>query len=197
MHSGNNILRLVAFIFLAFGFALGQSTSKPAEVPPKSDNTTTVDAWRQALPESENRAWNPQESEAANSEESFAAVEKTLVELEYAWMEAVKLRDPLKLRQLLAADFTESSAAKKDSPLGKKQYVASALHELTLRSYQFDKLSVRVYPNTVVVDASFSQQASIGEEPWNGSFILTDVWIKQNGSWKAVSRHLSRVGSLK
>lgn len=193
MGFGKNIIPVIGLICLSGVAAFAQGAPKQKEGPEKSETTGTVDAWRQALPQGENSATVLEENAADTAEESFAVVEKKLVELEYAWMEAIKLRDPSTLKRLLAPDFTQASALRADSPVSKKQYVASAMSDWALRSYDFERLSVRVYLNTVIVDGSYRQQASLGDEHWNGNFIFTDVWVRQNGNWKAVSRHLSKI----
>lgn len=190
MHFKENVMA-IAVICLTCSAGLAQDASKQNDAPQKS-STTTVDTWRQSLPEGESRPNAIEEKVANDSEESFEDVEKKLAESEHTWLEAIRLHSASKLKLLLASDFTQASAQTVDALVGKKEYVANALRDETLTSFIFVLVSVRVYANTAVVSGSYNERTAVGAEPLSGNFIFTDVWVRLDGRWQAVSRHLSR-----
>jgi ketosteroid isomerase-like protein len=188
----HTIVRLVAGA-LVFSFALS------AYAQDKSQPTSTVEAWKAALPKNETDPNVPDATDTTATapiksvvRESSAQIEKRLATLERRWMEAVKLRDDAALKRLLADDFTLTSARSAGDLVGKTQYIENTLRDWKLDAYSFDKLTVRVYGDTAIVHAWYKQQATVGGKAWNGDFLLTDVWVKQGRRWQVVSRHASQ-----
>ena len=52
--------------------------------------------------------------------------------------------------------------------------------------------TIRVFGEMAVVNSRFHQQYSGDSKESAGEFLLTDVWVKRDGRWQAVSRHASR-----
>ncbi len=115
-----------------------------------------------------------------DTEETFEQTEKRLVESERVWLDAIRLRNTAGLKQLLASDFTHATGQTTGGPIGKKDYLASALKDGPIVSHAFDNLSVRVYSNTAVVNGSYSPRGASGAAP-GASYIFTDVWVKLDG----------------
>lgn len=190
--------------FLAFGIAVliltaalhvttpAQDRSQPKDAAPPS--TTTLDTWKKELPQYEESV-APNISGASSAEMSPVEIERALTEAEQKWMNAVKSHDDATLKQLLAVDFTFTSERAANSFNGRKRYVDHALRDWKLESYGLDRLKVRLYGkgDVAVVNGSYQQQATVAGENWSGNFLFTDVWVRQGGVWKAVSRHLSRL----
>jgi hypothetical protein len=179
-----------ALTLMLFVVADAQDKSKQ-DAPPKPANT--VDAWKQALPENEQANPSAEYSQAtrAQNEKALEEIKKGLIATEHKWMEALKLRDESALAQIVGDDFTINSPRPTDSLVNKTQYLKQSLNDLKLSSYNLDKLEVRVYGRTAVVNGWFTQQAVLASTEWSGNFLFTDVWVYRNGSWKVVSRHLS------
>jgi ketosteroid isomerase-like protein len=59
------------------------------------------------------------------------------------------------------------------------------------KEFRFDKIQVRVYGNTAVVNSWFHQDATANGKDWSGDFLITDVWVKKNENWQVVARHAS------
>jgi len=57
------------------------------------------------------------------------------------------------------------------------------------KEFRFDKIQVRVYDNTSVVNIWFHQVASANGKDWSGDFLITDVWVKKGEYWQVVARH--------
>lgn len=180
----------LALMLMLVPVAFAQDKPKQ-DAPPKPDST--ADAWKQALPENEqvNSAAPYSQTARAQEERELEAIKKGLIAMEHKWMEALKLRDESALTQIVADDFTMNNARPTDSLIDKTQYLKQSLGDLKLSSYNLDKLEVRVYGKTALVNGWFRQQAALSSVEWNGNFLFTDVWVYRNGSWKVVSRHLS------
>lgn len=163
----------------------GKETQKPA--------TSTVDAWRKALPP-EAEAARPAEGEAtatAQPRPSREEIEQGFIALERKWMDALKLRDASTLSQLIADDFTLVSPRLVIAAGSRDKYFAHAMRGLNLTSYDLDQLTVRLYGRAAVVSGRVRQTATVAGEDWGGTFLVTDVWVNRDGSWRVVSRHAS------
>jgi ketosteroid isomerase-like protein len=178
---------------LASVSASAQGTEK------KETEKTTLDAWRQALPDSDQSANTPptvamdDSKDNVESEETPAQIEKRILDLERRLMEALKLRDSVALKRFLADDFIlagmnlNGTAAQSD----KIRYIEWALRNLELKSYNLEKTTVRVYPSTVIVTFNYKRQAIVAGSPADGEFIVTDVWVRRGKRWEAASHHIS------
>jgi ketosteroid isomerase-like protein len=163
-----------------------QEKEKEAQKPA----TTTVDAWRQALPpEAETTNSAEGETAAAQPKASREEIEAGLVALERKWMEALRLRDASALSQLIADDFALVSPRLLVAAGDKEAYFKHAMRELNLASYDFEELTVRLYGRAAVVSGRLKQSATVAGEDWGGSYLITDVWVSRDGFWRVVSRH--------
>lgn len=165
-----------------------QDKSKEAQKPA----TGTVDAWRQALPPQAEAEAMPEESvSGARPRESREATEKTLLALERKWMGALQLRDASALSQLVSDDFTLVTPRLVVAPGDRDKYFQHAMRDLSLTSYDFEGLTVRLYGRTALVSGRLKQSASVAGEDWGGTYHFTDVWVSRDGTWQVVSRHAS------
>lgn len=177
--------------------AFAQAAEKKDEEKPK---TTTVDAWREAMPLGTEQTSDTQpvvvveeSKDNVEAEEANAQIEKRVIELEKRLMEALKQRDTVALNHLLADDFTPVGVNITGAQPDKINYIKWATKNLELKSYVLDKTSVRIYPTTAVVTFNYKRQASIAGAPSDGDFTVTDVWIKRGKRWQAVSHHVSQM----
>ncbi len=185
----------LVFITLTGVSADAQNTNKKEDEKPK---TTTVDAWRNALPQSETTGIPPvvvMEESTDNVEvaEDTTQIEKRIIDLEQRLMEALKQRDPAALKVLLADDFMLAGVNIPGTQPDKTRFIEWAQKKLELKSYIIQKTTVRVYPTTAVVTTSYKRQAKIAGLPTDGDFTVTDVWVKRGKRWQAVSHHISRL----
>ncbi|MDT5155875.1 MAG: hypothetical protein QOH51_232 [Acidobacteriota bacterium] len=172
-----------------------QSTQKKEPEPNAPANTS--EAWRQALPDSEKPGTVEDAPAAAGAEESPEMIEKRLAALERKLMESAKLHDSAALKRIIADDFTNTNAQATGATVNKDAYIEQTVRDLTLNSYSFDKLTVRIYGTTAIVNASYKQQAVAAGKDASGEFVVTDVWVKQDKRWRVVARHTSQlVGAL-
>jgi ketosteroid isomerase-like protein len=119
-------------------------------------------------------------------------VEQELVKMENEWARAWQLPDPGALETIVGDDFTLTSSSSKGEITNKRQYIDSTLKLVRGDGFSFEKLNVRVYGDTAVINAQFQQTATFAGHDWSGEFLLTDVWVKRNGRWQVVARHASR-----
>ncbi len=159
--------------------------------------TTTVDAWRQALPaESEQSSNAPvvvmdDSSNRVEARETPAQVEKRILDLEQKLMEALKGRDSVALKYLLADDFLPVNVNITAAQPDKTRFIELSLKNSELKSYTVEKTTVRVYQSTAVVTVQYKQLAAVGGAAADNNFIATDVWVRRGKQWQAVSHHVS------
>jgi len=119
-------------------------------------------------------------------------VEQELVKMENEWARAWQLPDPAALENIVADDFTLIGSSSKGEVVNKRQYIDSTLKLVRGDGYSFERMNVRIYGDTAVINAQFQQRATFAGHDWSGEFLLTDVWVKRNGRWQVVARHSSR-----
>ena len=113
--------------------------------------------------------------------------ESEIITREKEWMNAWIAKDVSVFRDILSDDFLLSSA--RGNLMEKDEWIRNASGPFTCESFAWKEIKVRTYGNTAIVNATVEQVASVGEKDWSGIFILTDVWVHQNGKWQVVSRH--------
>ena len=117
-------------------------------------------------------------------------LDKQFLSLENAWMNAWLNNDRATAAKILADEFTLTSSLSTGELMTKDQWL-SALDKYKARSFHFDKVITRKYGKVVLVKSWYHQEAEVNGKPWNGSFLLTDLWVKKGKNWQVVSRHAS------
>ncbi len=190
------ILAAAAFLFITSTgvAAFAQSNDNKEEKKPEM---TTIDAWRNALPANEQPAYVPPAKSDdrldndSDSEETPAEIEKRILDLEGALMEAVKQRDSKTLKILLSDDFVLAGVNISGAQTDKMRYINWTQSKLSLKSYTMERPSVHPYATAAVVTYNYKRQATVGDAPSDGDFTVTDVWVKRGNRWQAVSHHIS------
>jgi ketosteroid isomerase-like protein len=118
-------------------------------------------------------------------------VEQAIIAREQEWMEAWRSHDLDACAQILADDFTITSALSTGELADKAQWLALAAGPYKCESFIFHRLLVRVYGNVAVVNAWYSQKATARGQDWSGDFLLTDVWVDGPQGWQVVTGHSS------
>jgi ketosteroid isomerase-like protein len=177
----------VAALILAAAPAAAGAQEKEKETQKPA---ATVDAWRQALPpEAETTDSAEVETAAAQPRASREEIEAGLLALERKWMEALKLRDASALSQIISDDFALVSPRLVVAAGEREKYFQHAMRDLSLTSYDFEELKMRLYGRVAVVSGRLKQSATVAGEDWGGSYLVTDVWVSRDGFWRVVSRH--------
>ncbi len=121
---------------------------------------------------------------------TLTIMEKLFIELENRWMTAWKNKDVETARKILSDDFTLTSSLSSGALVDKEDWL-SKLKVYDCKDFRFDKIQVRIYENTSVVNSWFHQDATANGKDWSGDFLITDVWVKKKDEWQVVSRHAS------
>ncbi|HVR09815.1 MAG TPA: nuclear transport factor 2 family protein [Thermoanaerobaculia bacterium] len=119
-------------------------------------------------------------------------IEQELVKMENEWARAWQLPDPGALENIVADDFTLTSSRSKGETTNKRQYIDSTLKLVRGDGFSFERMNVRIYGDTAVINAQFQQTATFAGQDWSGEFLITDIWVKRDGRWQVVARHASR-----
>lgn len=193
---------ILTFIAVALILAAAPSVVVTAQEkgkePQKPAATTTVDAWRLAMPpEAEGDKPSEGTASAAQPKASREEIEAGLAVMERRWMDALKLRDASALSQIIADDFTLVSPRLVIAAEDRDKYFRHAMRDLNLASYEFEALTVRLYGRVAVVSGKLKERATVAGEDWTGSYLVTDVWVSRDGSWHVVSRHASLLSEKK
>jgi ketosteroid isomerase-like protein len=122
-------------------------------------------------------------------------VEKEIDKVEQELIDAVTRKDAATLDRLIADDFLivgETLAEK----LGDKQlYVADCLATGPIEnaSASDERLKLRVYGDTVIVNLIFKYHVTIAGKEYGGAFFATRVWVKNGEQWQLVTVHSHRL----
>ncbi len=110
-------------------------------------------------------------------------VEAQLKKLEREWFDAVVKNDEVALNRIFASDF---SATNSDGSTVNKADMVGMLKsaQIKLDEIRSDEFKLRLYGTTAVVNG---RSTYIREGKELGSSSHTEVWVKRNGRWQAVS----------
>jgi ketosteroid isomerase-like protein len=122
-----------------------------------------------------------QASDASNTE-------TTIIGLEKKWADAIVKRDMATLNELIADDFTGTSWA------GNTYSKTNAIEDIEFRVYvaesiDLEGMNVKVFGDTAVVTLSQVEKSKYENRDCSGRYGYTDVWVKRDGRWQAVSSY--------
>jgi ketosteroid isomerase-like protein len=133
-------------------------------------------------------------SSSPAADEKSKDVEQTIQKLEQQWGDALVKRDQATIDHIAGADWVLIdpegeilSKAKVDGDL--KSGTAA------FESFHLDDLKVRVFGDTVIAYGLETEKSKYDGKDTSGQYRFTDVFIKRDGRWQAVSTHMSRVAS--
>lgn len=115
--------------------------------------------------------------------------DETLIDLQNAWMEAWRRQDRARLEEILAPEFTLTSA-RTDQLVDRAEWLR-LLDTVRNESFAYSDFRIDVFGDAAVVRSRLSQVATVGDQRWDATFALTDVWIRRGGRWQVVARHSS------
>jgi ketosteroid isomerase-like protein len=115
-----------------------------------------------------------------------------LRQIENDWVDAMKNRNADKLSDILADNWVGLGWN------GKRMDKAKSLADLkstgtSLDSIEMGHMTVRFFGNTAVVTGSDTEKSMEDGKDSSGKYIWTDVFVKQNGKWKAVASQMTRL----
>lgn len=182
-------LTLSVLLCCAFAGVHFLSVRSTAQEKSKDKLTTTVDAWREALPST---AESPASEEVPSSANTKDDARDAIMALEVRWMDSLKVRDADSLSEIIAEEFTFSSPRMINLE-GRAKYLEYALKDLKLVSYEFEKTAPRIFGRAALVNTILRQKVTMKGENWEGDYLISDVWINRGGTWRVVSRHESPI----
>jgi ketosteroid isomerase-like protein len=121
--------------------------------------------------------------------------EQEIKKLAHEWLDAARRRDRATLDRILAEDFLISGWQPEGRIAGKQFYVDDCMRPVDIQegSYKFDRLQVRRYGESVVVNCILDIHAIVEGFKWGGEVLITDVWVREQDGWRVVTRHTSPI----
>lgn len=117
------------------------------------------------------------------------ADEARIEQLERELMEAVRHRDLVLLAEYLGGDFTLTTGRPGAEVRTRDEYLAITGSEYVIEEYAFEALVVQHYGDCAVVRARYHQRGRMGEARRDGSYRITDVWVRGDRGWQLQARH--------
>ena len=99
--------------------------------------------------------------------------ERTLIDLQNEWMAALRRLDYGRLEEILAPEFTLTSA-RTDQLIDRAAWLG-LLDTTRANSFEYSDFHINVFGDAAVVKSRLSQVATVGGKSWNATFMLTDV----------------------
>lgn len=118
--------------------------------------------------------------------------ESTIMQMERDWAQALMKADMAAFDRIVAPDWILVS------PGGQKQTRAEAMDEIRSGVMKFvsmtpSDMDVRVFGDTAIVTGRSMDKGMYKGQDTSGEYRFTDVFVKRDGRWQAVSTHVTRV----
>ena len=115
-----------------------------------------------------------------------------LKQIENDWVDAIKSKNAEKLGEILADGWVGQGWD------GQTANKAKALADLkvpgnSLDSIEMGPMKVRIFGNTAVVAGSDTEKSAEKGKDTSGKYTWTDVFVQQNGKWRAVASQSTKV----
>src|SRR5438876_11361715 len=110
-------------------------------------------------------------------------------------MDAVRDRDMDALEAMLGERFTLTTGRPGAEVRGRAEWLEVTRDSYVIESYEFEWLEVDRYGDAAVARSRYRQQGRMGDDDRTQPFLMTDVWVRVDGSWQLVSRHITPLAS--
>ena len=120
-----------------------------------------------------------------------ASVEQQLTKMENDWADSYVKRDPSFAQKNTTDDFM--FIGPDGNVVNKADYVKAITGETTFTAFKITNLKVRTFGDTAIVIGQATISAKTKGEDESGDYSFTDVFVKQNGQWKAASGQATQV----
>jgi ketosteroid isomerase-like protein len=114
-----------------------------------------------------------------------------LIRLANELAQAVQSRDMEFLEAHLGEEFTLTTGRPGAEVRSRSEWLAVTRDEYIVDSFEFDDLTVQDYGDVALVRSRYSQMGSMGEQNRTGSYLMSDVWVRRDGRWQLVARHIT------
>jgi hypothetical protein len=122
------------------------------------------------------------------------STQAAIIDLGNRWIQAELRGDADGLERVAARDFTLVGPVGfvLDHAQWIDRYQTSG--GLQMQSLDWNEISIREYGDAVVVIGVQTQRATYAGKPADGRFRVTQVCVRDNGTWKFASMHFSPIG---
>lgn len=120
--------------------------------------------------------------------------EQTIRAREKAWNDAILKHDGAAAERFMSADYflARTAAGTPLVTVAREQWLVT-LKTYFLKEMHFGEMMVHVYGDVATVVYKYSQTAAPnGPAAPPGDALITDIWVKRDGSWKVAARYSSR-----
>lgn len=117
--------------------------------------------------------------------------EEELFGLEVEFMEAVKRRDVTYLDRVLGENFVLTTGRPGAEIRSRQEWLEVTRDDYRIETYEFEWLRVEAYGEAAVVRSRYRQKATMDGQGRSSAYLMTDVWIRREGAWRLVTRHVS------
>ena len=107
------------------------------------------------------------------------------------WADAVQKREMAFIETLLAPEFTLTTGRLGAPVRTREQYLAVTRDEYEIESWEFEEIVVQHYGRFAIARSRYTQTGRMGTESRDGTYLMTDAFVKQSGRWRVVARHIS------
>lgn len=122
---------------------------------------------------------------------SDPALRDELIRLQNQWADAVQRRDLAFLERLLGEEFTLTTGRPGFEMASRQEWLDVTRDRYIVESFEYLHFDIHVYGDVAVVRSRYRQKGSMDGKDRSTTYLMTDVWVRQDGRWQAVSRHIT------
>jgi ketosteroid isomerase-like protein len=114
--------------------------------------------------------------------------EQEILELADRWQRAIEQRDRAAAEQVLHPDYALTLVHPSPAVMPRKRWL-EVLEDYHVHSYAIQERTIDVAGDTAAVLQRVHQQATVLGEDRSGLFVISDVWLREDGRWRVWRRH--------
>jgi ketosteroid isomerase-like protein len=122
---------------------------------------------------------------------SDPALRDELIRLQNQWADAVQRRDLAFLERLLGEEFTLTTGRPGFEMASRQEWLDVTRDRYVVESFEYLHFDIHVYGDVAVVRSRYRQKGSMDGTDRSTTYLMTDVWVRRDGRWQAVSRHIT------
>ena len=131
-------------------------------------------------------------ADAKKTAASANAASDELKQIENDWVDASKTKNAEKLGDILADSWValgwDGQRTDKTKALAEMKTPGNSLDNI-----EMGPMTVRIFGNTAVVTGSDTEKSMENGKDTSGKYVWTDVFVKQNGKWRAVASQSTKL----
>jgi ketosteroid isomerase-like protein len=126
---------------------------------------------------------------------THSEIEREIDSVEQELIDAMHRHDAATLDRIISDDFLITGESLGEKLADKRLYIADCLASgaAEVISASYDRVKLRVYGNTAIVNSIFKYQVKIEGKEYGEAFLATSVWIKSDEQWRLVTTHSHRL----